>query len=75
MKDSFGCMFVFREVIGFRALDERDLCEFWNGVQHAKRLAVRGSDRRRLDGFGAQRRWFSSPEIFGDLREVPALVD
>ncbi|MFO1344589.1 MAG: hypothetical protein U1F05_15905 [Burkholderiales bacterium] len=64
---------VFREVIGFRALDERDLCEFWNEYSTPNGWLYEVSEGGWMD-LEKQRRWFSSPEIFGDLREY-LLVD
>ena len=64
---------VFRAVVGFRVLDERDLCEFWNEHSEPNGWLYEVAEGGWME-LEKQRQWFSSPEIFSDLREY-LLVD
>jgi hypothetical protein len=64
---------VFRDVVGFRVLDERDLCEFWNTYAEPVGWLYEMEEGGWLE-LESQRKLFNSPDCFPDLREY-LLVD
>jgi hypothetical protein len=64
---------VFRRPLGFRVLDERDLCEFWNEYHERNGWFYEVEEGGWL-ALEASRPLFNSPSLFPDLREY-LLVD
>lgn len=58
----------FRRAVGFRALDERDLCEFWPEYPESAgwMFEVEEGGWRELE---SKRSWFNSPAVIPGLRE------
>ena len=58
----------FQHVIGFRVLDERDLCEFWNTYSERVGWLYLVEEGGWLE-LESQRKLFNSPSCFSGLRE------
>lgn len=65
---------IFRDPIGFRVLDERDLCEFWNTYSepHGWLYEVEEGGWLELE---SHRPLFNSPGLFVELREYLVVDD
>ncbi len=64
---------VFHQPAGFRVLDERDLCEFWNTYSEPNGWLYEVEEGGWLE-LEMHRRLFNSPDFFPGLREY-LLVD
>jgi hypothetical protein len=64
----------FADVIGFRVLDERDLCEFWNEYSEPNGWLYEVERGGWLD-LEKHRALFNSPALFGELREYLVVDD
>jgi hypothetical protein len=64
---------LFERVAGFRMLDERDLCEFWDNYSEDKGWLYEVEEGGWLE-LESVRALFNSPEVFPGLREY-LLVD
>jgi hypothetical protein len=65
---------VFRQPVGFRMLDERDLCEFWKDCHTGNGWCyeVHEGGWQELE---TQRQYFNSPSFFTGLREFLIVCD
>lgn len=63
----------FADVVGFRVLDERDLCEFWNEYSEPNGWLYEVESGGWLD-LEKHRQLFNSPDLIQNLREY-LLVD
>ena len=65
---------VFHHPAGFRVLDERDLCEFWDNYHTGNGwlYEVHEGGWRELE---SHRRHFTAPEMFPGLREFLVVCD
>jgi hypothetical protein len=59
---------IFEEVVGFRVLDERDLCEFWNKYHEGTGWLYEVEEGGWLELEKARHR-FNSDSVIPDLRE------
>ena len=64
---------VFQKVVGFRVLDERDLCEFWNTYSEPVGWLYEVEEGGWLE-LESQRELFNSPVFYRELHEY-FLVD
>lgn len=64
---------VFRDPIGFRVLDQRDLCEFWNTYSEPNGWLYEVEEGGWME-LESKRQLFNSPTMFQGLREY-LLVD
>ncbi len=64
---------IFRKVIGFRVLDERDLCEFWNTYSEPTGWLYEVEEGGWLE-LESKRELFNSPVFCPELKEY-FLVD
>ena len=69
---AFACV-VFRDPLGFRLLDERDLCEFWSDYNERNGWLYEVEEGGWLE-LESQRALFNSPSLFPELKEY-LLVD
>ncbi len=65
---------VFRQPAGFRVLDERDLCEFWNTYSEPNGWLYEVEEGGWLE-LEASRQLFNSPDFFPGLREYLIVDD
>jgi hypothetical protein len=65
---------VFRRPAGFRVLDERDLCEFWDNYHTGNGwlYEVHEGGWQELE---SHRQYFNSPSFFTGLREFLVVCD
>lgn len=64
----------FKNVIGFRVLDERDLCEFWNEYSEPNGWLYEVESGGWLE-LESQRELFNSPSLFDGLKEYFVVDD
>ena len=64
---------IFRQPVGFRVLDERDLCEFWDNYHEGNGWLYEVEEGGWLE-LESHRLLFNSPFFFSELREY-LLVD
>jgi hypothetical protein len=64
----------FASVVGFRVLDERDLCEFWNEYSEPNGWLYEVESGGWLD-LEKHRKLFNSPDVFKGLREYLIVDD
>ncbi|HEY1067814.1 MAG TPA: hypothetical protein VGE52_16955, partial [Pirellulales bacterium] len=65
---------IFHQPAGFRVLDERDLCEFWNRYSEPNGWLYLVEEGGWLE-LERHRRFFNAPEFFPDLREYLIVDD
>ena len=65
---------VFRRPAGFRVLDERDLCEFWNSYNTGNGWLYEVHEGGWME-LESHRQYFISPSCFTNLREFLVVCD